>query len=133
SIFVLVFFFNHPPTSHIYPLSLHDALPISFADFVAFDDVGRIDLISGLRVHFEIFDAVPGILVDLMKADFLPLARRRIQGDGTRDEREFEVAFPIRAGGHGAAPVDERHCVNRWRRYPIPAPGWRHFSRTGLA
>jgi len=83
-----------------------DLYVLAFGDFVAFHDVRGIDLVSGLRVHFEIFDAVPGILVDLMKADFLPFARRRIQGDGTRDEREFEVAFPIRAGGHGAAPVD---------------------------
>ena len=27
-----IFFFNDPPTTEIYPLSLHDALPILFAD-----------------------------------------------------------------------------------------------------
>src|SRR5262249_12039271 len=78
-----------------------DLYVLAFADFVALHDVRGIDLVSALRVHFEIFDAVPSILVDLMKADFLPFAGRRIQSDGTRDEREFEVAFPIRAGGHG--------------------------------
>src|SRR5262249_61291521 len=29
-VFSLFFFFNDPPTSEIYPLSLHDALPISY-------------------------------------------------------------------------------------------------------
>ena len=47
---------------------------------------------SGL---FLVSDAVAGLFVDLIKADFLSLAARGKQRNGTRDEREFQVAFPI--------------------------------------
>src|SRR5262249_55892100 len=78
---------------------------LALADFVAFDDVGRVDILLGLRVHFAVFDAVAGVLIDLMKADFFALAARGKQRDRTRDERQFEVAFPIRTRGHGGAPI----------------------------
>src|SRR5690606_41633298 len=57
-----LFFFNYPPTSQIYTLSLHDALPISFvhdverlchlADQLADRHVGE------LVVHLPALDAV---------------------------------------------------------------------------
>src|SRR4029077_19294158 len=43
---------------------------LTLADLVALDDLSRIDLLSGLGVHLPVFDAVAGILVDLMEADF---------------------------------------------------------------
>jgi hypothetical protein len=74
-----------------------DVLP--FADFVA--DVGRIDLISRLRIHLAVSDAVAGLFVDLIEADFLSLAARGEQSNRTRDKRELQVAFPIGTRGHG--------------------------------
>src|SRR6201987_24116 len=41
-----------------------------------------------------------GLFIDLMEADFFPLGRRWKQRDRTRDERQLQVAFPIRARGH---------------------------------
>jgi hypothetical protein len=35
------------------------------------------DLVSGLRIHLAVFDAIAGLFVDLMEADLLSLAARR--------------------------------------------------------
>jgi hypothetical protein len=78
---------------------------LALAHFVTLDDIGCVDFLFGLRVHLAVFDAVAGRLVDLMEADLLPLAAGRKQRHRTRDEREFQVAFPVRTWGHGAAPV----------------------------
>jgi hypothetical protein len=74
---------------------------LAFADFVALDDVGGIDLLSGLGIYLAVFDAVARRFVDLIKADFLSLAARRKLSNRTRDERELQIAFPIRTRGHG--------------------------------
>src|SRR6266487_6513203 len=66
---------------------------LAFADFVTLDDVGGIHLVFGLRVHFAVFDAVAGLLVDLVKPNFLSLAAGRKQRDRTRNERELEVQY----------------------------------------
>src|SRR5205085_9609732 len=45
SLFLLFFYFNHPSTTHIYTLSLHDALPISLIDdrtARCVDQIGRV-------------------------------------------------------------------------------------------
>src|SRR6266481_3147265 len=97
----------------------------ALADFVAFDDVGRVDFLLGLRVHFAVSDAVAGVLVDLMKPDFFALAARGKEWDRTRDEREFQVAFPIRARGHGGTPIPTR--INERESYPVPATPWRRL------
>ena len=76
----------------------------AFTDLVALDDVGRIHLLVGLGVDLAVFDAVAGVSIDLMKADFLALAGRGEQCDRTRDERKLQVAFPIRARGHDPTP-----------------------------
>jgi hypothetical protein len=44
----------------------------AFAGLIAFDDLLRIDFLAGLCIDLAILDAVSGILIDLMKADFLP-------------------------------------------------------------
>src|SRR6266481_2816912 len=97
----------------------------ALADFVAFDDVGRVDFLLGLRVHFAVSDAVAGVLVDLMKPDFFALAARGKECDRTRAEREFQVAFPIRARGHGGTPIATR--INESESYPVPATPWRRL------
>ena len=59
-----------------------------------------LDLAPGLGVDLLVPDAIAGLLVELMEADLLPLGGRRKQRDRTGDEREFQVAFPVRARGH---------------------------------
>jgi hypothetical protein len=65
-------------------------------DFVAFNDIGLIDVLAGLGIDLSIADAVPGFFVELVEADLFALGGRRIKSDRTRDKRKFEVAFPIR-------------------------------------
>jgi hypothetical protein len=36
---------------------------LAFADFVALDDVGGIDLISSVRIYLAVPDAVPGFFL----------------------------------------------------------------------
>ena len=43
------------------------------ADLVPLDDVGRLDLIPGLRINPAVLDAVARTLVELMEADLLSL------------------------------------------------------------
>jgi hypothetical protein len=85
---------------------------LALAHFVTLDDVGCVDVLVSLRVHFAVFDAVAGRLVNLMEPDLLPLAAGGKQRHRTRDEREFQVAFPVRARGHGLLLFDGRHCLN---------------------
>ena len=73
-------------------------------DFVAFDDVGLLDLVAGLGVDLPVVDAIAGLFVELMEADLFALGRRRKKRDGAGDERELQVAFPVRAWGHGSTP-----------------------------
>src|SRR4030088_3228259 len=47
-----------------------------------------------------ILDAVAGVLVELVKADLLPLRRGREQGYGKGHERQLEVALPARTRCH---------------------------------
>jgi hypothetical protein len=53
-----------------------------------------------------------GLFIDLMEADFFPLGRRWKQRDRTRDERQLQVAFPIRARGHDNTPNFEERRFN---------------------
>jgi hypothetical protein len=46
---------------------------LPFADLVAFDDVGSLDFISGLGIDLAVLDAIAGVFVDLMEADFFSL------------------------------------------------------------
>ena len=72
----------------------------ALADLIALDDVGGLHLVAALGVDLAVLDAVAGILVELMEADFLALGGRRIQGDRTRYERQLQVALPVGTGRH---------------------------------
>src|SRR5262249_24667458 len=67
----------------------------ALAGLVALDDVLLLDFLAGFDIDLAVFDPVAGLLVDLMEADFFPLRRRREQGDGTGDKRQFEVTLPV--------------------------------------
>src|ERR1700744_3894122 len=59
----------------------------AFGELIALDDVGLVDVIAGLGVYLPVADPIAGLLVELMKADFLALGCRRVKSDRTRDER----------------------------------------------
>jgi hypothetical protein len=62
---------------------------LAFADLVTLNDVGGIDLVSGLQIYLPIPDAVACLFIDLIKADFLSLAARGKQSNRTRYQRQF--------------------------------------------
>jgi hypothetical protein len=65
---------------------------VALGDLIAFDDVLAIYLLAGVRIYFRA-DAVAGVLVDLVEANFLALARRRIERNRAGDERKPEGLF----------------------------------------
>src|SRR5215475_13848403 len=69
-------------------------------DLVAFDDVIGVDFFFAVGIDLAVFDPMTGLFVDLMEADFFALRRRGEERDRTRDQRQLEVALPIRAGCH---------------------------------
>ena len=70
-------------------------------DLVALDDVLVGDFLAGVGVDLRIFDAVAGLLVDLVEGDLLGVGGGRIQRDRTGHERKAQEAFPVGTGGHG--------------------------------
>jgi hypothetical protein len=60
---------------------------LALADLVALDDVFGGHFVAAVCVYLAILDAVTGLLVDLMEADFFPLdvAGNRAIGHETRD------------------------------------------------
>src|SRR5262249_19701174 len=78
---------------------------IALADLVSLDDVVRFDLASGFGIYFFVLDPVAGLLMDLVKADLFALRGGGKQRDRTRDERQLEVAFPVRTRSHGTHSI----------------------------
>src|SRR5262245_34029211 len=78
--------FDRPLTLNCYGFKLFrlNLDVLALADFVAFDDVRGFHFIFVAGINLTIFDPTAGLLVDLMETDLLPLAARRIKGDGTR-------------------------------------------------
>ena len=68
---------------------------LSLADLVALDDVVGIHLVAGVRIDLPVSNAVAGLFVELMEADFLALRTRWEQRYGAGDKRQFEVLLPI--------------------------------------
>ena len=58
---------------------------LALADLVPLDDVGRLDLVPGLRINLAVLDAVAGAFVELMEADLLSFRGGRIERDRTRN------------------------------------------------
>src|SRR5699024_2819455 len=102
---LLFFFFHAPPTTEIYTLSLHDALPISVADEE--DDVLRAGVLDGLA------DGIRVIAVELPGSSRLVDSCRR-GGCGEPEEREAE-----RSGRRGETLRSPDHGLS--------------FRRTGLS
>jgi hypothetical protein len=45
----------------------------ALADFVALDDVARLDFVTRIRINLTVLDAIASVLVKLMEADLLSL------------------------------------------------------------
>src|SRR6202048_1975644 len=69
---------------------------VVLADFVALDDICGIDLVAAFRIDLTVLDAMASLLIELVEADLLALRGSRKQRDGTRDEGQLEIAFPVR-------------------------------------
>ena len=76
---------------------------LALADLVPLDDVGRLDLVPGLRVNPTEFDAVARALVELMEADLLALRRGGKESNRAGNEGQLKVALPISTGRHDYA------------------------------
>ena len=63
-------------------------------------------------VHLPVLDPVASVLVDLVEADLLALAAGRIKCDGTRYERQLQIALPICARCHGRTPVIDAALID---------------------
>ena len=72
----------------------------AFCHFIAFDDVGVVHLVAAFGVDLLVADTISSLFVDLMEADLFPLGGRRKQCNGAGNERQLQIAFPIRARGH---------------------------------
>ena len=60
-----------------------------------------VDDAPGVLVDHLLAQAVAGLAVDLVEVRLLGLAGRREERDRAGDERELEIAFPVRARRHG--------------------------------
>jgi hypothetical protein len=72
----------------------------AFSELIAFDDVGLLDVIAGFGIDLTITDAIAGLFVELMEADFFALGCRRVERDRARNEGKLEISLPIRTRGH---------------------------------
>src|SRR5204862_3482951 len=118
------FFFHDPPTTEIYTLSLHDALPISRCG----DRPGGIDGQAHARaddrdVHLGARDEAQVRITRAGRArrqqeghDDLALAERE-PARSEHDVLDGDVARPLRPRhrGDGARGDERGHAVSRWR------------------
>src|SRR5439155_21885326 len=104
SIAVLFFFFNHTPTTEIYTLSLHDALPICYAVVQGYGMTETASLIS-LNHPFRATEGSVGKI--------LPSLQLKLAGDG-----EILVRGENVAAGY-------------WRNGVLQPPGEDGWLRTG--
>ena len=75
---------------------------VALRDLIALNDVLAVHLITRLCIYLHVTDAVAGVLVELIEADLLALARGGEKRDRAGDERKTKVALPVRARGHDA-------------------------------
>ena len=89
----------------------------ALVDLEAFDDVGGFDFVAGFGIDLAIPNAVAGFLIELMEADLLAFAGRRIKRDRAGDERQLQIAFPVRTRGHGTLLYATQNTTNKDRPF----------------
>ena len=80
-----------------FELFVLDAKVDALLDFVAPPFIVRIDRLARFFVDQLLAKAIACLLVDLPKGDSLTRRRRCVERNRTRNERKFEIAFPVGA------------------------------------
>ena len=80
----------------------------ALSDLVALDDVGGFDLIAGISIDLAVFDAMPGVLVELVEADLLALARRWEKRDWDTRRETASGSLSNKREGPRFTPYTER-------------------------
>jgi hypothetical protein len=68
-------------------------LDVAFADLVSVNDGLRWDFVAGLDIDPLVLDAVAGLFIELVEADFFALAARRVEGDRADTRESFRNPF----------------------------------------
>src|SRR4029079_5244426 len=77
---------------------------VAFLNLVGLNDILLLDFLARVLVDLAVTDAVYGLRVDLVEADFLALAGRGEKLDRARNQRETKKTLPIRTRGHDKPP-----------------------------
>jgi hypothetical protein len=67
-------------------------------DLVAFHNVFVGYFLAGISIHLHVFNAVPGVSVDLVETDFLGIGSGRIPSDRTSNKRKAQKPFQLARG-----------------------------------
>jgi len=73
---------------------------LAFCNLIPARRVFSGDNFTGLRIDVLLLQAVPRFSVDPVEAHLFAQRRRRIESNGTRNQRQPKVALPIRTRGH---------------------------------
>jgi hypothetical protein len=85
-----------------------DLNEFALGHLVAASLVVFVDAPAGLLVHHLLAESVAGLPIDLVKVRLLGLAGCRVEGNGTRHQRELQVTLPVRATGGGHDKLQAR-------------------------
>jgi hypothetical protein len=81
---------DHPRAfdGHCFKLLRFELDVLALPRFVALDDVVLRNLVAGVGIDLAVFDAIAGVLVDLVKPDLFPFGRRREKLDRAGHQRQ---------------------------------------------
>src|SRR5664280_3416209 len=69
-------------------------------DLVALHNIFVVDFFAGVDINLQVFDAMAGLAIDLVKADLFAVRCRWKQRNRTCDQRKAQEALPICTRGH---------------------------------
>ena len=78
---------------------------LALLDLVALDPILLLDRLVGLGVDDLVADAVAGLAVDDVEANALAGGGGGVERDRAGDQREFQIALPIRTRRHDITPT----------------------------
>src|SRR5262249_31535807 len=77
-------------------------------DLVSLDDIVAGNLFTGVRIYLQVFDAVAGVLIDLVEADLVGRRRGWIERYWASHERKPQKTFQFARGAMDADTPDMR-------------------------
>ena len=90
-------------------------------DLVALDDFVVRDFFASISVDLQILDAMAGLFIDLIEADFLRVRRGRIQSDRTGNEGKAQEPLPVGAGCHEILQTQQKLRIQNSVAGIVPA------------